>query len=249
MIRLPLARRIGVVAGGLLLGLACAAESVSVQRTREIIDDLVAQQFGAASSRYRMYESEVLSIDAAPVWRRALGHADATVREWAVDALSRIGDAEDVGRIAGLLDDTSRGVRQQALDALIRIDPSVATESFRARLQGSSPEQVALAAQGLAQLGVRDTALAILERVGDTTLPVSTRGALMQPLAALGDPAVVAELVDLALDGEVEVSLRRLAAEAAVAIDSPDPRPALRRLAGADDDYVRALGERGLELQ
>ena len=28
-----------------------------------------------------------------------------------------------------------------------------------------------------------------------------------------------------------------------------DPRVALRRLASANDDYVRALGEHGLELQ
>jgi len=228
---------------------ACAAESVSVQRTREIVDDLVAHEFGAASSRYRMFESEVLSIEAAPVWRRALAHSDATVREWAVDALSRIGAVEDVDRIAELLDDTSRGVRQQTLDALIRIEPSVAAESFLQRLESSAPEQVVLAAQGLAQIGVKDAAPAILRRARDAALPASTRGALMQQLAALGDPVVVAELVDLALDVEADVSLRRLAAEAAVAIDTADPSLVLRRLAGATDDYIQALGERGLELQ
>jgi histidine ammonia-lyase len=67
--------------------------------------------------------------------------------------------------------------------------------------------------------------------------------------AAVGDPVVVAELVDLALDVEADVSLRRLAAEAAVAINRADPRVVLRRLAGATDDYIQALGERGLELQ
>ena len=242
-------RRTGTAAIALLAAFACGAESVSIQHTREVIDDLTAHEFGAASSRYRMYESEVLSIEAAPIWRRALAHSDATVREWAVDALSRIGAAEDVDRIADLLEDTSRGVRQQALDALIRIDPSVATESFRRRLESSVPEQVVLAAQGLAQAGATDAALAILQRAGDITLPPSTRGALMQPLAAIGDPVVVPALVDLALDDAADPQLRRLAAEAAVAIDTADPRVALRRLASANDDYVRALGEHGLELQ
>ncbi len=233
----------------LLAALACGVESAAVQRTREVVDDLAAHDFGAASNRYRMYESDVLSLEAAPVWRRALAHGDATVREWAVDALSRVGASEDVARIGELLDDTSRGVRQQALDGLIRLDPIAAAQTFRERLGRSAPSQVVLAAQGLAQIGAENAASAILERAGDAGLPDSTRGALMQPLAALGDPAVVTELVDLALDGAADVRLRRLAAEAAVAIDTPDPRVAFRRLATSADDYVRALGERGLELQ
>ncbi len=234
---------------GLLAVLACGAESVAAQRTYEIIDDLAAHDFGAASSRYRMYESEVLSLEAAPVWRRALAHEDATVREWAVDALSRAGAAEDVARITEVLDDSSRGVRQQALDGLIRLDPSAADQAFRERLDRSAPEQVALAAQGLAQLGAQGAAVAILRRAFDEELPASTRGALMQPLAALGDAAVVGDLVDLALDSDADVQLRRLAAEAVVAIETADPRVALRRLATANDEYIQALGERGLELQ
>ena len=59
-----------------------------------------------------------------------------------MDALSRIGAGDDVDRIDDLLESTLRGVRQQALGALIRIDPSVATESFGRRRESSVPEQV-----------------------------------------------------------------------------------------------------------
>ena len=135
------------------------------------------------------------------------------------------------------------------MDAFIRIDSDASAAAFRERLASSAPEQVVLAAQGLAQLGTPDAGPVILRRAADATLPDSTRGALMQPLAALGDPTVVPHLVDLALDTESDAQLRRLAAEAAVAIDTPDPSLALRRLATANDDYIRALGERGLELQ
>ena len=227
----------------------CGAESIAAKHTRDIIDDLVAQDFGAASNLYRKYESEVLSLEAAPVWRRALAHSDPTVREWAVDSLSRIGAREDVDRIAGLLDDPSRGVRHQALDAFIRIDSGAARDSFCQRLGRSAPEQVVLAAQGLAQIGAVDASSAILRRAVDTALPESTRGALMQPLAALGDPGVVAPLVDLALDVLAGVQLRRLAADAAVSIDTPDRSHVLRRLATAKDAYVVALSERALGLK
>lgn len=233
-----------VLLAGLVAACGGLEEDPGAVRSQQVIDDLVAHEYGRASSRYRLYESEVLSAGAAPVWRRALGHEDATVREWAVDSLSRIGQPGDFSAIEERLDDTSRGVRLQAVDALIRIDSGAAGEVFAARLQLDDPVQVALAAGGLATLGDRSAVPTLAARLRDTALPAATRAALTQPLAALGDAAVVPLLVDVAIDPDTDLQLRRLAAEAAVAIDARDPTDAIGRLEEADDDYVRVLGRR-----
>lgn len=220
-----------------------AAESV----TRQVILDLATQDYGAASSRYRMYEAEVLSEEAAPLWRQALGHEDSTVREWAVDALSRIALPGDAERVTELLGDRSRGVRQQAKDGLIRMDPGHAAVEFGSRIGSADPEQVVLAAEGLAELDAEGAVEAILERVTDRGLPEVTRGALTQPLATLGDPVAAETLADIAADPSHSAQLRRLAAEALVTLDGPEVRRAIERLLGSDDAYVATLAQTALE--
>lgn len=241
-------KRVGLVLLALALGAAACAEDPGAVRSREIIQDLVAQEYGRAASRYRQFEEDVLSPGAAPAWRRAVDHQDSTVREWALDALSRIDLPEDVDRLARALTDASRGVRRQALDGLIRMDPARAEEEFRALLEAERPEYVVLGAQGLAELGADGVAPAVLERFLDRRLPAATRGALAGSLGRLGDPVAAEALADVALDSEADVQLRRLAAEALVGLDGAGVRDQIERLVEADDEYVRTLAEEASSL-
>lgn len=228
-----------------LLGVSCSGESGS-GTAQQIIDELASQQFGRASTRYRAAEDEVLSPAAAPTWRRALEHDDTTVREWAVDALSRIGMEGDGELVALRLGDVSRGVRQLAIDGLVRMDPELARREFETRLGSADPEQVVVGAQGIARLGATEASGKILERLVDERLPAPTRAALTGPLATLGDPAAAPTLVDVALDVDASLQLRRLAAEAAVVLTGPGVREAIERLVDVDDEYIRALAEEAL---
>jgi len=232
-----------LAAAMLLITVACGEAPVAEKHTKNVIDDLVAREYGSASSRYRMFETEVLSADAAPTWRRAIDHVDATVREWAVDALSRINVAEDLELVRGRLSDPVRGVRKAAVSGLIRMDRDVAIEEFTTRLASDTSDQVTLAATGFVELEHRAAAMLIVARFQDTELPESTRAALTQPLAALGGAVVVGPLVGVALDPGNGAELRRLSAEAAFAAEAEDVTEHLRRLLGADDEYVRALAE------
>lgn len=231
----------------LFVAVGCGEALVAEKHTKDVIDDLVARQYGAASSRYRMFENEVLSAAAAPAWRRAMEHTDATVREWAVDALSRIDLAEDLARVTGRLSDPVRGVRTAAVSGLIRMDSEAAVEEFTTLIGSDEPEQVTLAASGFVELEHRPGAALIVERLQDGGLPESTRAALTQPLAALGGVVVVAPLVAVALDSSNGPQLRRLAAEAAFAAEAEGVADQLSRLLAADDEYVRALAETMLE--
>jgi HEAT repeat protein len=127
------------------------------------------------------------------------------------------------------------------------MDPATAVEEFTARLRSDASEQVTLAAAGMVELGNGDAAPLLVERFVDPSLPESTRAALTQPIAALGDADVVPALVDAALDQSLGAQLRRLAADAAFAVEAEGMDDELRRLLAADDDYVRALAESMLE--
>jgi HEAT repeat protein len=230
-----------VVAVALLATVACGATPAAERHTKDVVADLEARAYGAASSRYRMFESEVLAPEAAPAWRHVIEHADATVREWAVDALSRIGMAEDVDLVAARLDDPVRGVRVAATSGLIRMQREAAIEEFTARIAASAPEQVTLAASGFAELEYTDGVALVVRRLQDPQLPESTRAALTQPLAALGGAPAVRALTAIALDAQLGAELRRLAAEAAFAAQADGVEDELRRLLDADDEYVRSL--------
>ncbi len=225
----------------LVAAVACGEAPVAGKHTTAVIDDLVARQYGAASSRYRMFETEVISPAAAPTWRRAVEHVDATVREWAIDALSRIGLPEDVALVRERMADPVRGVRKAAVSGLIRMDREAAIEALTSGIGSDSPEQVTLAATGFVELEHRPATALIVERIQDVELPESTRAALTQPLAALGGANVVGPLVEIAFDSGNGAELRRLAAEAAFAAEAEGVAEQLRRLLEADDEYVRTL--------
>lgn len=239
-------RHIGAVllAIGALFGSAACREEPAIAVTQRIIDELVAQDYGAATSRFRMAEEQVLSLAAAPVWRRALEHQNTTVREWAVDALGRIGQQEDVQRLVQRLVDSSRGVRRGAMMALVEMNPGVARTAFEDLLGASKPESIVLGAQGLAELKAFDGASLVLQRLSDTTLPSSTRTALVQVLATLGNPLAIGPLLVLALDPAAELPLRRMAAEALVALEGAGVREAAQRLAQSEDAYISDLARR-----
>lgn len=229
---------------GVLLGLLLAAgcsEDPGRAETRRVIRDLATQEYGRATSRYRQHEEAVLSPSAAPLWREAIDHDDSTVREWAVDALSRIGLEQDIDRVVARLEDPVRGVRRRAAEGLVGMAPSRAREEFFARLEGDTPAQVVLAAEGLALLQAEGAAERIASRLSDPALPAASRAALTQPLATLGDPAAAVPLADIAVDPEADTQLRRLAGEALVVLDGAGVREQVERLLQADDEYVTTL--------
>jgi HEAT repeat protein len=237
------------VALAVLVAACASAEALEV--SQRIIDYLAVGDFGRASSLYRQQEALVLSPAAAPVWRRGLEHQNPSVREWSVDALSRIAGDGDFDLLVAALDDSSRGVRHQARDGIIRMDPQRAAAIFRDLLGSHEPDQIVLAAQGAAELEDAGAVHAIVDRLGDETLPAATRGTLAQPLAVIGDRAALAPLVEVASDPGADVQLRRLAAEGAIALagelGDEEAIAVIVSLADSDDDYVRALAASAIE--
>jgi len=240
----------GAVVLVVLLALVACAGVEALETTQRIIDLLAAGEYGRASSLFRQQEASVLSADAGPTWRRGLEHDNPSVREWAIDALSRIAGEGDFERIVGMLGDHSRGVRHQARDGIARMEPERAAEVFRERLRSADPEQVVLAAQGAAGLNDAAAVPALIERLLDSGLPPAARATLAQPLATLGDPEALAPLVRVAEEAGADLQLRRLAAEGAIALGttlaSEQGLESIRRLAASDDDYISELADAAL---
>ncbi len=240
MIRRVACGRLVVLGSAALIVTGCA-EDPAVEQTRLVILELVAQNFASATSRYRMFEEELLSPSAAPVWRQAMEHEDATVREWAVDALSRIGEPQDLERVQARLEDRSRGVRRQAVSALVRMNPAAAEAAFEALLGSEDAQRVVLGAEGAVELGTPSMVPQMIERLGAEALPPATRGVLAERLAQLNTPLAVPALLEVAADATADTLLRRLAAEALVATEGEEAAAALGQLIESDDDYIREL--------
>lgn len=238
-----------IVAGVALVSLAgtgCGGPDPAQATVATIVEDLMAQRYGQASSRYRAAEEEVLSPAAAPAWRRALENEDPTVREWAVDALSRIGEPEDLPRLVVALDDPFRKVQEAAAQGLIRMDEEAARQAFLERLERRDPDALVTAAQGLVGLGDRTAVPQLVRLLQDPEVPAGVRGVVAQALGDLGDPWAAEPLAGLALDPAADLQLRRLAAEALAVLEGPEARRALQRLREADDAYVREVARRAL---
>ena len=245
--------RSGVVStgGGLVALLAicvvsCTGPDPAPATVQRVIDDLAAQRFGAATALYRAQEELVLSPAAAPTWRRGLDHEDATVREWSVDALSRIGDPRDVERLVASLDDRFRKVQEAAATGLVGLDPDAARQAYLERLAAGEVMTRVVAAQSLAELGEARAVPALVEQLLNEELAASLRGVLAQSLATLRDPRAAAPLAGVALDAGAGVQLRRTAAEALATLEGDEARVALERLLRADDPYVRDTARRAL---
>lgn len=229
----------------LLTPAACAADPTAAQ-VKAILDDLAAQQYGRATARYQAEEERVLSPEAAPGWRRGLDHEDATVREWSVDALCRIGDPVDIPLVVAALDDPFRRVQEAAANGLVDFDPQAARAAFTERLANGEPLQRMIAAQGLADLRDTTAVPALIDQLGNAQLDDAVRGIIAQSLAALADPSAAAPLAELASDANVGLQLRRNASESLATLSGPEADAALSRLLETDDEYIRDLAARTL---
>ena len=230
-----------------IVAYSCAAPVDPARATvQRIVEDLAAQRYGAATAVYREAEDVVLSEAAADSWRRALEHEDATVRQWAVDALSRIGDPADLALVVDALDDAFRKVQEIAAEGLMRMDPDRARGIFMQRLEAPDIMARVLAAQTLADMGATAAVPGMLEPLQDDSLDDGVRNVMAQSLGRLGDPRAALPLVELALDESADLQLRRSAADAVTMLPADESRDALRRLGQADDAYIRDLAERSL---
>lgn len=226
---------------------ACGGGYSGRQAVEDIVQDLAVQEYGRASARYRRYEEQVLDEAAAPAWRRALEHEDATVREWAVDALSRIGEPEDIERLEGMLDDPFRSVQDAAARGLVRMDPEAARRALLERLASDDPVAQAVAAGVLGELGDPEVVEALVAQLTDPAVEPGVRSVVAQGLAEAGDPRAAGPLTDVALDRDNPTQLRRTAAEVLATLEGAGVEAALRRLLEADDEYIRDVGRRALE--
>lgn len=232
----------------LLLALAgCGGADPTRRAVEQIVEDLAVQEYGRASARYRQFEERILDESAASAWRRALDHGDPTVREWAVDALSRIGRPADVPRVREMLDDPFRKVQDAAAQGLVRMNPDVAREALLGRLVSDDPVDQAVAASVLGELGGAGVVDALLVALGDPDVEPGVRGIVAQALARAGDPRAAAHLAEVALDAAAPVELRRTAAEVLATLEGPGVESGLRSLLGADDAYVRDVARRALD--
>ena len=211
-----------------------------------IVENLAAQRYGNATAIYREAEDVVLSEAAADSWRRALGHEDATVRQWAVDALSRIGDPADLPLVVDALDDSFRKVQEIAAEGLMRMDPDHAREVFIQRLESGDVMARVLAAQTLADMGETVAVPRMIEQLQDDSLDDGVRDVLAQSLGRLGDSRAAIPLAEVAMDESANLQLRRSAADAVTLLPSAEAREALLRMLDADDAYVRDLAESAL---
>jgi len=229
---------------------ACApAEPTVAAIVQRIIDDLSAQQFGRATALYSQREEIVLSSPAAPGWRRGMDHEDATVREWSIDALSRIGLPEDVPLVVAALDDPFRRVQEAAAKGLINMNPAAARTAFIERLAAGDPMQRTIAAQGLADLRDTEAVPALVEQLGDPRLEAGLRGVIAQSLSRIGDTRAVQPLAALAGDTDAATQLRRTAVEALAGIEGESTARAMQGLLDSDDSYVQDVARRVLEAR
>ena len=231
----------------LLLTLSLAACSSGEQTgplVKRVVDDLAAQRFGTATARYRQDEATILSPAAAPEWRRGLLHQDATVREWAVDALARIGLAEDVPLIVESLDDPFRRVQEAAARGIVAMDPEAASAAFTARVASADALRQMIAAQGLADLGDPSGVDPLLAQIGNADVEDAVRGVIAQSLAVLGDPRAAAPLAAIAADPDANLQLRRNAVEALATFEQDEATEAMRGLLESDDSYVQEVARR-----
>lgn len=229
-----------------LVLLAGCSSDPTADIVKAIVDDLAAQRFGTATARYRAEEELVLSPAAAASWRRGLEHQDATVREWSVDSLARIGLPEDVDAVAAALDDPFRNVQEAAARSLVDLDPDAARTAFVARLARADPMMQTIAAQGLADLGDVAGVEPLINRFGDDSVESAVRGVIAQSLAALADPRAVASLAAVAADPAADVGLRRNAVEALATFENDEATQALRRLLDSEDAYVQEVARRAI---
>jgi HEAT repeat protein len=238
----------GLLAAAITAGVcSCSPPADPARATVQVIvENLAAQRYGNATAIYREAEEVVLSEAAAGSWRRALGHEDATVRQWAVDALSRIGDPADLPLVVDALDDSFRKVQEIAAEGLMRMDPDHAREVFMQRLDAADVLARVLAAQTLADMGETAAVPAMIEQLQNDSLDDGVRDVMAQSLGRLRDSRAAMPLVELALDESADLQLRRSAADAVTLLPAEESREALLRLGEADDAYIRDLAERAL---
>jgi HEAT repeat protein len=239
-------RVLAAVVAMLLMTAACGSSVDAEAEVRRIIEELSARQFGSATARYRQREDIILSPEAAPAWRRGLEHQDATVREWSVDSLARIGEAEDIPRLVSALDDPFRNVQGAAARSLTDADPDIASAAFLERLESNEPLRQTLAAQGLAGLGDASAAPALTARLADANLEAGVRGVIAQSLATLGNPVAVAPLATIAGSPAEDLELRRISVEALAMFTTEDATVALEGLLDSEDDYVQEVARRAV---
>lgn len=236
---------VGVIVGGALaLASGCASGDPAEAAVKAIIDDLGAQRFGTATARYRQAEDVILSAAAAPAWRRGLEHQDSTVREWSVDALSRIGEPGDVAPLVAALDDPFRNVQEAAARGLVDLDRAAALDAFVARLASGDAMKQTIAARGLADLGDAAGVPPLIDRLEDRATENAVRSIIAQSLAALGDGRAIEPLAAVAGDPSVDLRLRRNAAEGLATFEQEEATQALRGLLESDDSYVQEVARR-----
>ncbi len=227
-----------------LFSTGCSSGDQTPALVKSVIDDLASQRFGTATARYRNDEEAILSPAAAAAWRRGLEHQDATVREWSVDALARIGEPEDVSRIVAALEDPFRRVQEAAARGIVDMDPSAARTAFAAGLASGDPLQQMISAQGLADLDDPTGVDSLLAQVGNPAVEEAVRGVIVQSLAVLSDPRAIAALAAIAADADRGLQLRRNAAEGLATFEQDEATEALRGLLDSDDGYVQEVARR-----
>lgn len=234
-----------IVGGALALASGCASgDDPAEAAVKAIIGDLGAQRFATATARYREAEDVILSPAAAAAWRRGLEHQDATVREWSVDALARIGEPGDVVALVAALDDPFRNVQEAAARGLVALDRAAARDAFVERLASGDAMKQTIAAQGLADLGDAAAVPPLIDRLQDQATENAVRSIIAQSLAALGDARAIEPLAAVAGDPSVDVRVRRNAAEGLATFEEDEATRALRALLESDDSYVQEVARR-----
>ena len=229
-----------------LFSTGCSSGDQTPALVKSVIDDLASQRFGTATARYRNDEEAILSPAAAAAWRRGLEHQDATVREWSVDALARIGEPEDVSRIVAALEDPFRRVQEAAARGIVDMNPSAARTAFAERLASGDPLQQMISAQGLADLDDPTGVDSLLAQVDNPAVEEAVRGVIVQSLAVLSDPRAIAPLAAIAADADAGLQLRRNAAEGLATFEQDEATEALRGLLDSDDGYVQEVARRAI---
>ena len=168
-----------------------------------------------------------------------------SVRESAVEALRRIGDAEAVPGLLEALHDADADVRWAAAAALERIGDAAAVPGLLAALRDANAGVRRAAAEMLGQIGDAAAVPGLLQALGNANADV--RWAAAAALGQIGDATAVPGLLHAL--GDTAWLVRAAAAEALGRIGAPAVPGLLAALGDANADVrkeaARALGQIG----
>jgi HEAT repeat protein len=177
--------------------------------------------------------AEIPTVDIRSDLRRLLSGKSEKVRLAAIDAVAKRGYTDFLFDLLGIINSGSRRARVAAVRAVVALDPARASGALGPYLRSEDPGLVAVAIEAMIQLQgceVSNPAVAVLEGILDQGIAASpgVRRETVRLLGRLGDGPYAERIKDYLSDSDV--SVRRIAARAAMQVYRPEFVPLLLKM-------------------